>query len=86
MLLLLLLSLLFLLLLLLVTKFNSCLSEIIDKVLDLSCEPPFRPTLRGDHCPEKLGRIIRCCWEDNPLKRPTIREIKASLKEIGGSA
>ena len=48
------------------------------RVKDLSLDPPFRPTL-PDGAPQILVDICTECWQKNPKRRPTMKEVEERL-------
>ena len=52
--------------------------DIVDRVKDLSLDPPFRPTL-PDNAPDILRTICTEAWSKNPRRRPTMKEIEERL-------
>ena len=52
--------------------------EIVDRVKDFSLDPPFRPTLPDD-APQVLVDICTECWQKNPKRRPTMKEVEERL-------
>jgi len=53
-------------------------TEIINRVKDLTLDPPFRPTLPDD-APQILVDICTECWHKNPKRRPTMAEVESRL-------
>ncbi|KAL7548596.1 hypothetical protein ACHAWF_011875 [Thalassiosira exigua] len=58
--------------------------DVINKVKDLSLDPPFRPTL-PDTAPQILRTICTECWSNNPKRRPTMKEVEERLTEAMSS-
>jgi len=55
--------------------------EIIEKVKDLTLDPPFRPDIPDD-APQVLRDICIECWHKNPKRRPTMHEIEERLDAV----
>jgi len=53
--------------------------EIVNRVKDLTLDPPFRPTL-PDNAPQVLVDICTECWQKNPKRRPTMKEVEERLE------
>lgn len=43
---------------------------------------PWRPELNDDLVPEKINNLIKRCWDNDPINRPTAQEIVEELNEI----
>lgn len=61
------------------TKYSR--DEIVNKVKNMSLDPPFRPDL-PDNAPHLLRDICLECWNKNPKRRPTMEEIKDRLNAV----
>ena len=59
--------------------------EIVNKVKDLALDPPFRPNL-PDSAPQVLVDICTECWQKNPKRRPTMKEVEERLLEAVSSS
>ncbi|XP_033122598.1 atrial natriuretic peptide receptor 1-like [Anneissia japonica] len=46
--------------------------------------PKVRPSVPMSSCKEQMLKLMKSCWDEDPLKRPTIPKIKSELKQISG--
>jgi len=53
--------------------------DIVMRVKDMTLDPPFRPTL-PDNAPQILVDICTECWQKNPKRRPTMKEVEERLE------
>ncbi|CAG9839107.1 unnamed protein product [Diabrotica balteata] len=44
--------------------------------------PPFRPLVHNDECPEKLSELMVSSWCENPDNRPTFQQIRLLLRNL----
>ena len=44
-------------------------------------DPPYRPELVDDTCPQHMSNLIVKCWQESPEARPSFTEIKKMIKE-----
>ena len=49
-------------------------AEILQRVVNYE-EPAFRPSLPEDYCNSDWMALMRVCWIENPVKRPTFQRI-----------
>jgi len=52
--------------------------DIVGRVKDLALDPPFRPIL-PNNAPQILVDICTECWQKNPKRRPTMKEVEERL-------
>ena len=60
------------------------MDAIVNRVKDLALDPPFRPTL-PDGAPQVLIDICTECWQKNPKRRPTMKEVEERLAAVVSS-
>jgi class 3 adenylate cyclase len=56
--------------------------ETIEKIKDVSLDPPFRPILDAERAPKMLYDLCIECWHKNPKRRPTMKEIEERLAAV----
>ncbi|XP_050514890.1 atrial natriuretic peptide receptor 1 [Diabrotica virgifera virgifera] len=56
-------------------------NEIVSRVAARE-NPPFRPLVHNDECPEKLSELMVSSWCENPDNRPTFQQIRLLLRNL----
>ncbi|XP_070536698.1 atrial natriuretic peptide receptor 1-like isoform X2 [Ptychodera flava] len=57
------------------------IKEIIDKIIRGS-NPPFRPEIDSDSCPDEVQSLIKHCLEENRHDRPNVDGLKLAVRKL----
>jgi len=61
--------------------FYICISDVIDRVT-LKQTPPFRPEVPTEESIPEMDDVMRMCWEEVTLFRPSFDTALESLKKL----
>ncbi|KAI1295476.1 Atrial natriuretic peptide receptor 1 [Halotydeus destructor] len=53
--------------------------EILSKVRQ-EMDPPFRPDICSDDCPQELIDLVKACWEEEADQRPSFSSIRSTFR------
>ncbi|CAH1257745.1 NPR1 [Branchiostoma lanceolatum] len=66
---------------------DGCLlPEDMIKRVQHSEEPPYRPTVREDACPQNVSSLMEKCWSEDPDERPDFHSLRGVVKKLSPSS